>query len=82
MPREFRKGDKVELRYKYIRHFGLAGYPKSWVVVDIIDGHFIALVSKGGDLKMLVKPEWIKHAKRMNAFQKDLQDYLQEELGT
>ena len=76
---EFREGDKVQFRKKYSTEFGLS---QNYVyrVSEIVPGsRYMKIRSKMG-IGYDVRPIWVKHV-RMDAFEKDLRNYLVEELG-
>ena len=76
---EFREGDKVQFRNKYLTEFGLS---QNYVyrVSEIVPGSGYMKIRNKMGIGYDVRPIWVKHV-RMDAFEKDLRNYLVEELG-
>ena len=77
---EFREGDKVQFRKKYLTEFGLLSQNYVYRVSEIVPGSRYMKIRNKMGIGYDVRPIWVKHV-RMDAFEKDLRNYLQEELG-
>ena len=77
---EFRKGDKVQFRNKYLTKFGLLSKNYVYRVSEIVPGSRYMKIRNKMGIGYDVRPIWVKHV-RMDAFEKDLRNYLVEELG-
>lgn len=77
---EFREGDKVQFRKKYLTEFGLLSQNYVYRVSEIVPGSRYMKIRNKMGIGYDVRPIWVKHV-RMDAFEKDLRNYLVEELG-